>query len=112
MPQGTVLGPLLFLAFKNDLLECIRSKIKLFADDANMYRNIKEKEDHNTLQEDLENYSNLNKEWLLQPSKKKCEVLHVEKKQHHGPYILDEYVSNVRDLGVMVSSGGAALPRI
>ena len=57
VPQGTVLGPMLFLAYINDLPECIRSKIKLFADDAKLYRNIKEKEDHKILQEDLDNYS-------------------------------------------------------
>ena len=44
VPQGTVLGPILFLAYINYFPECIRSKIKLFANDAKMYRNIKEKE--------------------------------------------------------------------
>ena len=58
VPQGTVLGPILFLAFINDLPECIRLKIKLFADDAKLYRKIKEKEDHNILKQDLDNYNN------------------------------------------------------
>ena len=58
VPHDTVLVPVLFLVFINDLLECIRLKIKLFADDAKLYRNIKEKEDHNILQEDLNNYCN------------------------------------------------------
>ena len=102
------MGLVLFLVFINNLSEFIRSKIKLFADDAKLYRNIKEKEDHNILQEDLNNYRNWYKEWLLQPSKEKCEVLHVGNKQHHGSYVLEEYVlrevTNVRDLGVIISS--------
>ena len=89
VPLGTFLGLVLFLVFINDLSEFIRSKIKLFADDAKFYRNIKEKKDHYILQEDLNNYSNWNKEWLLQPSKEKCEVLHVGNKQHHRSYVLD-----------------------
>ena len=41
--QGTVLGQLLFLPYKNDLPESVSSKIKLFADDKKLYRNTKEK---------------------------------------------------------------------
>ena len=40
VPQGTVLGPLLFLAYINDMPECVKSEIKLFADDSLLYRRI------------------------------------------------------------------------
>ena len=40
VPQGTVFGPLLFLAYINDMPECIKSEIKLFADDSLLYRRI------------------------------------------------------------------------
>jgi hypothetical protein len=50
--QGTVLGPLLFLIFINDLPNCVQSRIRLFADDCILYRNIRSNEDTIVLQDD------------------------------------------------------------
>ena len=49
VPQGTVLGPLLFYLHINDITADIESEIRLFADDCVCYREIKDKEDTSTL---------------------------------------------------------------
>ena len=54
VPQGTVLGPLLFSLYINDSLSDIESEIRLFADDCVCYREIKDEEDTIKLQRDID----------------------------------------------------------
>ena len=53
VPQGTVLGPLLFLLHINDIANDIRSEIRLFADDCILYRPIKNRNNCHILQDDI-----------------------------------------------------------
>ena len=63
VPQGTVLGPLLFLLHFIDLPSVVSSKVRLFADDCLIYRNIKNKEDQIALQKDLHLLENWGNTW-------------------------------------------------
>ena len=53
MPHGSVLGPILFLAYVNDIWKNIESSIRLFADDCVIYRKIMDSSDTDKLQTDL-----------------------------------------------------------
>ncbi|XP_065892800.1 uncharacterized protein [Dysidea avara] len=65
VPQGTVLGPLMFLLYINDITKDINSPLHLFADDCLLYRVINSAEDANMLQEDLNRLSEWANTWQL-----------------------------------------------
>jgi len=81
VPQGSNLGPLLFLLVINDISECIEnSHILLFADDLKLYARIESIEDSAKLQKDLDNV----KEWCDRNkfviNTKKCPIFYTERK--------------------------------
>ena len=77
MPQGTVLGPLLFLLYINDLPHGISSTVRLFADDCVMYHTIKTDSDAQTLQHDLDTLTKWQDNWQMTFNTDKCFTLKV-----------------------------------
>ena len=65
VPQGTVLGPLLFLLYINDLPDNLRSSCRLFADDCLVYNDITSPEDTQILQNDLKTLESWQNKWLM-----------------------------------------------
>ena len=65
MSSGSVLGPLLFLIFVNDLSDWVKSSMLMFADDTNIWNKIKDTGDSDLLQQDLNMLMEWSKEWLL-----------------------------------------------
>jgi len=73
IPQGSVLGQLLFVIYINELPRIVKSTIYLFADDTKIYRSINNPEDTKILQEYLDKLQELwSKTWLLKFHPDKC----------------------------------------
>ena len=83
VPQGTMIGPLLFLCHINDLPEAVKSKVRLFADDCLLYWNINTPQDHITLQEDLRHLEDWAKKWGMRFNAQKCYILSSRSKSTH-----------------------------
>ena len=77
IPQGTVLGPLLFLLHINDLLSCVNFKVCLFADDCLLYREIKNNQDQIDMQRDLDALMDWGPTWGMKFNAKKCNIMRV-----------------------------------
>ena len=92
VPQGTVLAPLLFLVYINDLPKNIVSSVKLYADDVLIYRTINSEQDHMILQQDLNMLQKWADTWLMTFNPTKCEFIRVNHKKH--PRICDYYIQN------------------
>ena len=83
-PQGTVLGPHLFLLHINDIHEKVTSTTRLFADDCLLYRPIKSAEDEIALQQDLDTMVQWSKSWGMQFNPSKCKTMRVSRKRSPG----------------------------
>lgn len=107
VPQGTVLGPLLFLCHINDLPAAASSQVRLFADDCLLYREINTFQDHITLQQDLRNLQQWANDWGMRFNATKCNILSIGNKSSYF-YELDNtvlaHVENTPYLGLLISN--------
>ena len=81
IPQGSVLGPILFVIYINDLPETVdpSSHIFLFADDTKVFREINCIQDRQILQKDIDNMLAWLKKWLLKFHPEKCVMMSLGK---------------------------------
>ena len=82
VPEGTVLGPLLFLLFVNDLPDCVLSSTRPFADDRILYRQIKSKQDCDILQDDLNKLAAWDKKWGMAFHPDKCSAIRISRSRN------------------------------
>ena len=112
VPQGSVLGPCLFLFFINDMAEKLQSTVRLFADDTIAYLAVDSQCDAMALQHDLDLLAEWEQTWQMEFHPDKCQVLRVTNKHRQNitphDYIIHGHrlsvVDDVKYLGLTVSS--------
>ena len=109
VPQGSVLGPILFIIFINDLEAGIKSKFVKFADDAKLAQAVHNVEGRDSLREDLRILYKWSEKWQMNFNLEKCKIMHVWNKKNLfdkyslGGKILME-VDEESDLGVIFTN--------
>ena len=110
VPQGSILGPLLFLIFVNDMPDTAWfSKILLFADDAKCIMPISSPLDSTYLQSDLLRLSQWCTTWNLYLNENKCSIVHFKARpsstfNYHLNYQQITSSDKEKDLGLVVSA--------
>lgn len=91
VPQGSVLGPLLFLLFINDISGNITSQIRLYADDCVIYQKITSAEDHEKLNNSFSNFCTWCQTWQMNVNFQKtvCMTFSTRSSAHLFPYSFD-----------------------
>lgn len=120
VPQGSILGPLLFLLYINDIVKEIRSNIRLFADDTSLYLVVEDPQSCSTiLNTDLEKIHSWAETWLVDFNSNKTETILFSRKRNrpnHPNLIMNNTViKNVQEhkhLGIIFSNDGKWGPHI
>ena len=104
IPQGSVLGPVLFIVYINDLPQVVNSYVKIFADDTKLFRAVTDTSNRDNLQEDLDALHNWSVKWQLKFNEDKCKIIHYGGNNPRLTYKLNntelEACSTEKDLGI------------
>jgi len=108
IPQGSVLGPLLFLIYINDIDKGILNWLLKFADDTKVFGVVNNSGDSQRLQQDLSKLFKWSHDWQMLFNIEKCKVLHIGSDNQHFSYHMDgcelEKCTEEKDLGVIITN--------
>ena len=110
VPQGSILGPLLFLLYINDLPshQSDKTKIALYADDAKIFHPINSLEDTLNLQQNLDRIISWSNTWQMKFNVNKCKIITLSRKRHKINFFYNMNgtplirVSSITDLGITI----------
>jgi hypothetical protein len=112
VPQGSILGPLLFILYINDLPDILsyNTLCAIFADDTKIYRHINSHQDHLILQRDINNIHKWSTIWGLTFNKTKCTIISLKRNNQPNEYMYS--MDNIRlphteqapDLGITITN--------
>ena len=114
VPQGSVLGPTLFIIFINDIdgaVKTVLSVLSKFADDTKLIRKVQHDDDRKDLQADIDSLLQWSEEWQMLFNASKCKIIHFGKKNPGYSYTIGGYapagtvlecVQEEKDLGVII----------
>ena len=108
VPQGSVLGPILFLVYINDIDEGLTCIISKFADDTKIANTVVSNDQAQEMQTNLDKLSNWAKTWQMTFNTEKCKVLHIGYRNEKNNYVMDgsqlRSTDKENDLGVTITS--------
>ena len=109
IPQGSVLGPILFVLFINDLPDVVNCGVEIYADDTKIFAKATNKSEHDSLQENIDKMYRWSEIWQLTFHPEKCHVMHIGPKyENEEPYYMGKVGSKTqlleteKDLGVYI----------
>ena len=111
VPQGSVVGPLLFIIYVDDMDVGVTSALKKFADDTKAYKGFP-RDDYlratGEMQQDINTLQRWESTWLMQFNPEKCKVMHLGTGNPQTTYYMGatalSAVTEEKDLGVLISS--------
>ncbi|CAM5171781.1 unnamed protein product [Natator depressus] len=108
VPQGSVLGPVLFNIFINDLEKGVNSEVSKFTDDTKLLKIVKSQADCEEIQKDLTKLGDWATKWQMKFNVDKCKVMNIGKYNPNYTYTMMgsklAVTTQERDLGVTVDS--------